>query len=356
MANEDPSLIFLGCVTCLLYIVLARFAHLCLVGRDEQALKMQQLLRRGAGGAGGSANKRVLGATAGISSSLGLGSVNQSLASMPRSPNRRSGNATPTPDNSRRSFRERDGTISSAPGSESGDDEGFFFDDDEVGQSCWAQLTTTRTLMFQDVRCWFFILVVIFSLCNAIGALVGLVLTSGEKKLGHNTRRDQDLIFSFPVLSIYVVLVYLLLTLLYLADKEVAQKETQGARTRGLAAFSILVLVWSVAFALVWTSTVPSALEWVSCSIELALSALYFAAAVLLPRRILDYGEGTRGVAIRIRNVCLVVGTCLFARGVVLLPPTQDELGPLGDYPLPVLDCLSMVPVLASLLLLHQRA
>lgn len=347
MSNEDPVLIFLGCVTCLLYILLARFAHNCLVGRDEQALRMN-LLKRGVGAAihvnGGSGSKR---------------SVNQSLATMPRSPNRRVLSAAPTPDGSRRSFRESSGRAS-LPGSEhdaSEDTEGYFDDvhDFDQHENFCASLTATQTLMFQDVRCWFFILVVIYSLMNAIGALVGLVLTSGEKKIGHTTMRDQDLIFSFPVLSIYIVLVYLLLTLLYLADKEVAQKEIEGAKVRGFAAFALLLVVWFVAFALVWTNVVPSALEWLSCSIELLLSSLYLLAAYLLPRRILEYGEGTRGVATRVRNVCLVVGVCVFIRGIVLLPPTQDELGGMGDYPLPVVDCLSMMPILASLLLLHHK-
>ena len=351
MSGEDPVLIFLGCVVSFLYVLLARFAHNCLVGRDEQALKMQHLLKRG------SKSKRAIQPTsAGSGTSAGLlYSANQSLATIPRSPNRR----TPSnqQDHSRQSFRE---SSRSSATSDDGYTDDILNDDiyrqEMEEQSCLGQLTASRTLMFSDVRCWFFILVVVFSIVNSIGALLGLVLTSGEKKIGHSGRRDQDLLFSFPVLSMYIVMVYLLLTLLYLADKEVAQLETvDGARIRGFAAFGALFTTWAIAFGLVWSSKWSAALEWLSCCIELLLSTLYLAAAFLLPRRILTFGEGTRGVAERIRNVCLVVGVCVFARGVVLLPPTQDELGSLGDYPLPVLDCLSMVPIVASLLLLHQR-
>jgi hypothetical protein len=229
-------------------------------------------------------------------------------------------------------------------------------DDDEQYICCGR--VEVRSLVFQDVRCLLFILIILSSLTQAIVSLILMLesYTIEVENLDQGKRKTQDLVVLVGPVSLYVTLVCLLLILSHLVDKEVGvEQSTKTINAWRFFAATLLVMISAVPFLIMVVLDVwIEALEVYSNIFEFSLACAFLVASQRLPGRVLSFGEELRSVAAKIRNVCLVAALCLAVRGALLLPPTQDALRSASAYAVPFLEFSGMVPLYAVMTLLHQ--
>lgn len=347
----NPALIIINALVFCLYVGLASFANVCLLGRDDRNIELARLSLRARDedfGLRDSRRKRRQMSTA----------VSSSSASMPNL----FATPLPVPDSpaSSRSSRNSSFAVSSGTNGDCRMDRATE-DDEPHGSSCdLSDVCSNHSLVWSDVRCWFFILVIVSSCMQAVVGLI-IVLQSRQQELQLEGRRGtQDLTVSPAILSVYITFTSLLLILVHLVEKEVGHVDLTSTGTSTVSIRSVIIAIGLLVGLLVPCIVVVAlnkwddALEVYSTCVEFVLCACYAVASSMLPRRVLSFGQGLQAVATKIRNVCLAVALCMLLRGVLILPVVQTKMGALGDYALPILEATTTLPVLLSLFLLHQ--
>lgn len=334
-------------VVAILYVALASFANVCLIGRDDRNLEIAALLRRSTRESRkDSRTKRRAHTSNSNSNNSSMPSITNLHAQIGEPP------SSPT------SIRSSSRSCSSSRAN-SDDDECEGYDAAYSSPSGASSYLDVRSMIGEDVRCWFFILVIVSSCVQAIMWCILLLRGNEHEMQLRGDRNIQDEIVAPGILLFYVTFTSLLLILIHLVEKEVGQVELSGGDvtvTWRVSVTSILCLIALIipCFILAATNVWDDALEVYSNVVEFALCLAYAVAAVVLPRRVESFGQGLQSVARKIRYVCLVVSVSMIVRGIPLLPPVQTSMGALGDYALPILESTTMIPVLLSLLLLHQ--
>lgn len=212
-----------------------------------------------------------------------------------------------------------------------------------------------RSFIFRDYTCWFFILIIVFSLTRAT---VVLILTLGSRQTMNtaDNRKRQDYIVTPATILFYSVFIVLLNTMYYMAEEDKSKTGTRKYKIRigAMIVAAIVALVAGMASEAANDGDSSNVVEYIAFTIDIIFAVVYAATAVRLPTKLLAHGDVAVDIARKVRTVSVLVSICMLVRAVLLFPELQSALGrALKDYSLAIIMPFELIPVLASIRVLH---
>ncbi|ORC86998.1 putative GPI-anchored surface protein [Trypanosoma theileri] len=206
--------------------------------------------------------------------------------------------------------------------------------------------------IFRDAKSLLFMLAVCCSLTHAITALTLTLADPGHLDSG-TSRRNEDLITSVQALLFFIYFTVLCILLYRLGDIS-GRLSAKRFRIILWGSIATLFTTMGIALELVLTDIFPMALEYFSSIYQGILAICFLVTSIVLPRRIVGYGESVIPIASKIRRVTITTAVSLIVRLVILLPIVQNRLAVVGVFAPSIFFFFSIIPLAASLHLLHS--
>lgn len=214
-----------------------------------------------------------------------------------------------------------------------------------------------RSMILQNVPCWFYMLVVIFCITRA-ATLLWEALAAGfedETDKMNGSRISQDITAAPANLLFYTVFILLLCHLACVSAD--AQSHRQKLVVALFAIFETLILIGcAVGLALQVTNAVEYAAEYFFEVVEAVMVLCYLACAVIVPKRLRGFGDELDRVASITQRVSALVAFFILLRASLLLPVVQSNLSVLGDGGYLLVMGFELIPVSATLFLLAHHS